>query len=95
MWPILRFLSHDLSGGIEEHYKSYHSEQPVRRRRIRTKKNSGALVRQRTIPTALTSPTSGGRSVGLGRIIRKSKIIMMEGKQVLYNILPRFVVQLT
>lgn len=35
MWPILRFLSHDLSGGIEEHYKSYHSEEPVRRKRTR------------------------------------------------------------
>jgi hypothetical protein len=35
MWPILRFLSYDLSGGIEEHYKSCHSEPPVRRRRIR------------------------------------------------------------
>lgn len=34
--PILRFLSHDLSGGIEEHYRSYHSEEPVRRKRTRT-----------------------------------------------------------
>jgi hypothetical protein len=36
MWPNLKVLSYDLSGGIEEHYRNYHSGQSVRTKRIRT-----------------------------------------------------------
>jgi hypothetical protein len=32
IWPILRFLSHDLSEGIKEHYKRYYFGQPICRR---------------------------------------------------------------